>query len=273
MENHSRKSSGKKAPRSAIGIKKPLAIAKPELPFKKGERLYWIDEFDNIRHITVDSVVPPDDRSIAITGHDAEHNIYLIKRSKLDRVFETKEKAQKVLTNIESQYKTGDQLYWADENGDIQPITVIHPGGRFNFEDGKFYTVAGVDRGFFKCRNNKTGEVHCLTIYDLESLVTEQVAKNALAGYPDKETAQQVVHEMKSEDVEQQKAEIETQLGNLFNLIHEKQTELNQLNLLIDQATTPEGSGQLLKVKKDLIQTLKKARLQHAELWNSSYDM
>jgi hypothetical protein len=74
-----------------------------------------------------------------------------------------------------------------------------------------------------------------------------------------------------------QKAEIETQLGYLFNLIHEKQIHLNQLELLIVQATTPETtaepSTQLQKVKKDLIQTLKKARLQHAELWNLSYDL
>lgn len=70
-----------------------------------------------------------------------------------------------------------------------------------------------------------------------------------------------------------QKAEIETQLGNLFNLIHEKQTHLNQLELLINQATTTETSTQLQGVKKDLIQVLKKARLQHAQLWNLSYDL
>ena len=71
-----------------------------------------------------------------------------------------------------------------------------------------------------------------------------------------------------------QKAEIETQLANLFNFIHEKQTHLNQLELLIDQATTAQTSTtELQNVKKDLIQTLKKARLQHAQLWNSSYDL
>ena len=70
-----------------------------------------------------------------------------------------------------------------------------------------------------------------------------------------------------------QKAEIETLLGNIFNLIHQKQTQLNQLELLIDQATTAESTAQLQEVKKDLIQTLKKARLQHAELWNLSYDL
>ena len=71
-----------------------------------------------------------------------------------------------------------------------------------------------------------------------------------------------------------QKAEIETQLANLFNFIHEKQTHLNQLELLIDQATTAQTTtAELQNVKKDLIQTLKKARLQHAELWNSSYDL
>jgi hypothetical protein len=41
-----------------------------------------------------------------------------------------------------------------------------------------------------------------------------------------------------------QKAEIETQLGYLFNLIHEKQTHLNQLELLIVQATTPETTAE-----------------------------
>ena len=58
------------------------------------------------------------------------------------------------------------------------------------------------------------------------------------------------------------KDQVHTELGNLFNLIHQKQTQLNQLELLIDQATTAETtaetSTQLQEVKKDLIQTLKK---------------
>ena len=73
------------------------------------------------------------------------------------------------------------------------------------------------------------------------------------------------------------KDQVNAELGNLFNLIHQKQTQLNQLELLIDQATTAQTTAQttaeLQKVKKDLIQTLKKARLQHAELWNLSYDL
>ena len=69
------------------------------------------------------------------------------------------------------------------------------------------------------------------------------------------------------------KDQVNEELANLFNLIHEKQTHLNQLELLINQATTAETSTQLQGVKKDLIQTLKKARLQHAQLWNMSYDL
>ena len=69
------------------------------------------------------------------------------------------------------------------------------------------------------------------------------------------------------------KDQVNEELGNIFNLIHQKQTQLNQLELLIDQATTAETTAQLQEVKKDLIQTLKKARLQHAELWNLSYDL
>ena len=69
------------------------------------------------------------------------------------------------------------------------------------------------------------------------------------------------------------KDQVNAELGNIFNLIHQKQTQLNQLELLIDQATTAETTAQLQEVKKDLIQTLKKARLQHAELWNLSYDL
>jgi hypothetical protein len=69
------------------------------------------------------------------------------------------------------------------------------------------------------------------------------------------------------------KDQVNAELGNIFNLIHQKQTQLNQLELLIEQATTAETTAQLQEVKKDLIQTLKKARLQHAELWNLSYDL
>ena len=69
------------------------------------------------------------------------------------------------------------------------------------------------------------------------------------------------------------KDQVNAELGNIFNFIHQKQTQLNQLELLIDQATTAETTAQLQEVKKDLIQTLKKARLQHAELWNLSYEL
>lgn len=100
---------------------------------------------------------------------------------------------------IASQYKPGDQLYWADGAGIIRHITVIHPGGRFEFATDveSIYSVDGMDLAHCICRDNKSDDLYYLTILDLKTVFeTEQEAKNAVAGFPDKETAQQVVRDM-----------------------------------------------------------------------------
>ena len=56
-----------------------------------------------------------------------------------------------------------------------------------------------------------------------------------------------------------QKVEVETKLGNLFNLIQEKENHLNSVRLLIKQPNnTPEQVMELEEAKTNLIQILKK---------------
>jgi hypothetical protein len=98
-----RKSAGTKAPRRAIGFQQPLKVAKKavikvktESQYKKGDKLYWVDDNRNIHFITVENINPPDDPSIALTA-EGDCKIYLIPRSNLHWIFKTEQEAKAAL--------------------------------------------------------------------------------------------------------------------------------------------------------------------------------
>ena len=106
MQHHCRPSAGMKAPRRAIGFHQPLKVAKkavikmdPAMQYKKGDKVYWVNENRCVRLITVESVNPPDDHRIAITAYD-ENKIYWIWRNELNRLFKTEHGAKRYVKHL-----------------------------------------------------------------------------------------------------------------------------------------------------------------------------